>query len=150
MGLSEVRDRLVRNYSGGMIRRLEIAQSTLHRPAILFMDEPTEGLDPVGRHALWSHIRGLRTRERFMGIGQVLTMPIFFASNAIYPIRVMPPWLRWISTANPLTYQVDGLRAVMLTTGRSSYGLGHDVGALAAAAVLMIAIASRMYPRMTQ
>ena len=47
MGLSEVRDRLVRNYSGGMIRRLEIAQSTLHRPAVLFMDEPTVGLDPT-------------------------------------------------------------------------------------------------------
>ncbi len=60
MGLSEVRDRLVRNYSGGMIRRLEIAQSTLHRPAIIFMDEPTEGLDPTARHAVWNHIRNLR------------------------------------------------------------------------------------------
>jgi ABC-2 type transport system ATP-binding protein len=62
MGLSEVRDRLVRHYSGGMIRRLEIAQSTLHRPAIIFMDEPTEGLDPVARHAVWNHIRDLRAR----------------------------------------------------------------------------------------
>ncbi len=62
MGLTEVRERLVRNYSGGMIRRLEIAQSTLHRPAIIFMDEPTEGLDPVARHAVWSHIRDLRAR----------------------------------------------------------------------------------------
>lgn len=62
MGLSEVRDRLVRHYSGGMIRRLEIAQSTLHRPAIIFMDEPTEGLDPVGRHAVWNHIRDLRAK----------------------------------------------------------------------------------------
>lgn len=60
MGLSDVGDRLVRHYSGGMIRRLEIAQSTLHRPAIIFMDEPTEGLDPVARHAVWSHIRDLR------------------------------------------------------------------------------------------
>jgi ABC-2 type transport system ATP-binding protein len=60
MGLADVRDRLVRNYSGGMIRRLEIAQSTLHRPAIVFMDEPTEGLDPGGRHAVWNHIRQLR------------------------------------------------------------------------------------------
>jgi ABC-2 type transport system ATP-binding protein len=45
-----------------MIRRLEIAQSTLHRPAIILMDEPTEGLDPVGRHAVWDHIRDLRSR----------------------------------------------------------------------------------------
>ncbi len=62
MGLGADRDRLVRHYSGGMIRRLEIAQSTLHRPAIVFMDEPTEGLDPVGRHAVWTHIRDLRGR----------------------------------------------------------------------------------------
>ncbi len=92
----------------------------------------------------------VRTRERFMGIGQVLTMPIFFASNAIYPIALMPRWLRWISSANPLTYEVDGLRAVMLTSGRSTYGLAHDVAALVLTAALMIAIASRMYPRMTQ
>jgi len=60
MGLADVRDRLVRNYSGGMIRRLEIAQSTLHRPAVLFMDEPTVGLDPTGRRAVWDHVRALR------------------------------------------------------------------------------------------
>jgi len=61
MGLQDVRDRLVRNYSGGMIRRLEIAQSTLHRPAVLFMDEPTVGLDPLGRRAVWDHVRRLCT-----------------------------------------------------------------------------------------
>ncbi|MDR3419596.1 MAG: ATP-binding cassette domain-containing protein [Nevskia sp.] len=60
MGLSEVRDRLVRGYSGGMIRRLEIAQSTLHRPQVIFMDEPTVGLDPSGRHAVWNHVAELR------------------------------------------------------------------------------------------
>jgi ABC-2 type transport system ATP-binding protein len=70
MGLSEFRDRLVRNYSGGMIRRLEIAQSTLHRPAIVFMDEPTEGLDPGGRHAVWDHIRDLRSR---LGVAIIVT-----------------------------------------------------------------------------
>jgi ABC-2 type transport system ATP-binding protein len=60
MGLAAVRDRLVQAYSGGMIRRLEIAQSTLHRPDILFMDEPTVGLDPGGRRAVWDHVRRLR------------------------------------------------------------------------------------------
>jgi ABC-2 type transport system permease protein len=92
----------------------------------------------------------VRTRERFMGIGQVITMPIFFASNAIYPIALMPGWLRAIASANPLTYEVDGLRAVMLTGGRSAYGLGYDLAALALAGILMIAVATRMYPRMTQ
>jgi ABC-2 type transport system ATP-binding protein len=60
MGLGDVRDRLVRTYSGGMIRRLEIAQSTLHRPRLVFMDEPTVGLDPTGRHTVWKHVRALR------------------------------------------------------------------------------------------
>jgi ABC-2 type transport system ATP-binding protein len=60
MGLAEVAGRLVRLYSGGMIRRLEIAQSVLHRPEILFLDEPTVGLDPLARQAVWEHLRYLR------------------------------------------------------------------------------------------
>lgn len=52
----------------------------------------------------------VKTRERFMGIGQVLTMPLFFASNAIYPIAIMPVWLQAIARVNPLTYEVEGLR----------------------------------------
>jgi ABC-2 type transport system ATP-binding protein len=60
MGLTDVSDRQVRTYSGGMIRRLEIAQSTLHQPAVLFMDEPTVGLDPIGRRAVWDLVRALR------------------------------------------------------------------------------------------
>lgn len=59
MGLTEVSDKLVRNYSGGMIRRLEVAQSMLHRPRILFLDEPTVGLDPIARKAVWEHIQRL-------------------------------------------------------------------------------------------
>jgi ABC-2 type transport system ATP-binding protein len=62
LGLGEARDRLVRTYSGGMIRRLEIAQCTLHRPRLIFMDEPTIGLDPTGRHVVWEHVRTLRER----------------------------------------------------------------------------------------
>lgn len=91
----------------------------------------------------------VRTRERFMGIGQVLTMPIFFASNAIYPIDIMPNWLKVVSLANPLTYQVDALRALMLTGGESRYGLGVDFIVLAAIAAMMTAIAARIYPRLT-
>ncbi len=60
LGLTEARDTLVRHYSGGMIRRLEIAQAMLHRPAVLFLDEPTVGLDPVARRAVWEHVRALR------------------------------------------------------------------------------------------
>ncbi len=60
MELSHVASALVSRYSGGMIRRLEIAQSMLHRPAILFLDEPTVGLDPVAKHSVWQRICGLR------------------------------------------------------------------------------------------
>ncbi len=61
MGLDEFGDKLVRTYSGGMVRRLEIAQSSLHHPKVLFLDEPTIGLDPVARRAVWDMIRDLRT-----------------------------------------------------------------------------------------
>jgi ABC-2 type transport system ATP-binding protein len=60
MELSHAAQKSVRQYSGGMIRRLEIAQSMLHRPAVLFLDEPTVGLDPVAKRAVWARIRALR------------------------------------------------------------------------------------------
>jgi len=90
----------------------------------------------------------VKTRERFMGIGQVLTMPIFFASNAIYPLSLMPGWLRAVSHANPLTYEVDALRSLMLTQGTTDYGLLVDFGVLAAVMVALVAIAAHMYGRM--
>jgi ABC-2 type transport system ATP-binding protein len=60
MGLTEFGRRLVKTYSGGMIRRLELAQAMLHRPMVLFLDEPTIGLDPVARHTVWDRLRELR------------------------------------------------------------------------------------------
>ena len=62
MDLGDAASHVVKQYSGGMIRRLEIAQSLLHRPAVLFMDEPTVGLDPVARAAVWRHIHDIRAR----------------------------------------------------------------------------------------
>jgi ABC-2 type transport system ATP-binding protein len=64
MGLEAAAHRLVRTYSGGMIRRLELAQAMLHRPRILFLDEPTIGLDPVARHAVWERLRHLNRDYR--------------------------------------------------------------------------------------
>jgi len=60
MDLTHAAPKLVKHYSGGMIRRLEIAQSMLHRPSVLFLDEPTVGLDPFAKQAVWKHIRELR------------------------------------------------------------------------------------------
>ncbi|MDT3679343.1 MAG: ABC transporter permease [Burkholderiaceae bacterium] len=92
----------------------------------------------------------VKTRERFMGIGQVLTMPIFFASNAIYPIDLMPPWLRTVASLNPLTYEVDALRAMMLDGVSSRFGIVVDFGVLVVASALVTVIATLMYPRMTR
>ena len=64
MGLSDSADRLVKTYSGGMVRRLELAQAMLHKPAVLFLDEPTIGLDPVARHAVWKHLKDLNQEFR--------------------------------------------------------------------------------------
>ena len=88
----------------------------------------------------------VKTRERFMGIGQVLTMPFFFASSAIYPISIMPGWLKVIAHGNPLTYEVDALRALMLSGGTSSFGLALDFGVLALVTTVMVIIAGRLYP----
>jgi ABC-2 type transport system ATP-binding protein len=60
MGLADATHKLVKTYSGGMIRRLELAQAMLHRPAILFLDEPTIGLDPVARRTVWDRLLDLR------------------------------------------------------------------------------------------
>ena len=62
MGLNEAAGHLVSHYSGGMIRRLEIAQSLLHRPTVLFLDEPTVGLDPGARETVWERVLDLRDR----------------------------------------------------------------------------------------
>jgi ABC-2 type transport system ATP-binding protein len=60
MELADAQHKMVRHYSGGMIRRLEIAQSMLHRPEVLFLDEPTVGLDPSAQHSVWQRILQLR------------------------------------------------------------------------------------------
>ena len=87
----------------------------------------------------------VKTRERFMGIGQVITLPLFFASNAIYPVSIMPTWLQVVANINPLSYMVDGLRALMLTN--SSTGVGVDILILAVVALGISMISAWMYPK---
>jgi ABC-2 type transport system permease protein len=92
----------------------------------------------------------LKTRDRVMGIGQVIVMPLFFASNAIYPINIMPGWLQVVAHINPLTYVVDGLRTLMVTRTSGSTGLGLDLGVLLAITVVLVIIGARLYPRIIQ
>ena len=86
----------------------------------------------------------VRSRDRLMGIGQAITMPLFFASNALYPVDVMPGWLHVLSTANPLSYEVNALRALLTGTPMDPL----DLVVLVAAAVIGIATASRLLRRL--
>jgi ABC-2 type transport system permease protein len=88
----------------------------------------------------------VKTRERFMGIGQILTMPLFFASNAIYPISIMPGWLQVVSKINPLTYMVDAIRSMMIVGGTSSTGFGLDIIVLVISTAILVLIGARLYP----
>ena len=92
----------------------------------------------------------VKTRERFMGIGQLLTMPMFFASNAIYPLDLMPAWLRVVAQVNPLTYLVDALRGLMIVGGESVHGFAVDIAALVAGFGVLLAIAVRLYPTLAE
>jgi len=88
----------------------------------------------------------VKTRERFMGIGQLLTMPLFFASNAIYPLDLMPAWLKTIAIFNPLTYLVDALRGAMISGGQSVYADTTSFGVMLLVFAVLLTLASRLYP----
>jgi len=88
----------------------------------------------------------VRTRERMMGIGQLVTMPLFFASNALYPVSIMPAWLQALSRLNPLTYLVDGLRNLLLY--RQPVGIATDLAILVFSTLLVWSVCSVLYPRL--
>jgi ABC-2 type transport system permease protein len=88
----------------------------------------------------------VRERERFMGIGQLIMMPLFFASSALYPLSVMPAWLRALARANPLTYEVQGLRQMLVGVGGSGV-LWLDFLVVFAFFAAMLAAATRAYPK---
>ncbi|GCF11591.1 transport permease protein [Dictyobacter arantiisoli] len=93
----------------------------------------------------------LKTRDRVMGIGQVLTMPLFFASNAIYPIDIMPKPLQVIAHINPLSYVVDGIRSLMIADAAINLNtIGLDFGILAVVTIVLVIIGSNLYPRIIQ
>ncbi|MFF4621537.1 ABC transporter permease [Nonomuraea jabiensis] len=87
------------------------------------------------------------TRDRLMGIGQAITMPLFFASNALYPATAMPAWLQYVSAVNPLSYQVDALRGLLL--GVPSH-LPLDFAVLFAATAAGITAASVLLGRLAR
>ncbi|MFF3208604.1 ABC transporter permease [Streptomyces sp. NPDC002962] len=87
------------------------------------------------------------SRDRLMGFGQAITMPLFFGSNALYPIGIMPGWLQAVSKVNPLSYEVDALRGLLLGTPAH---LVLDFGVLIVAAALGVAAASSLLGRLAR
>jgi ABC-2 type transport system permease protein len=87
------------------------------------------------------------SRDRLMGIGQAITMPLFFSSNALYPERLMPGWLQAISKVNPLSYEVDALRGLLIGTPAH---LGLDAVVLVAATVAGVTASSLLLPRLAR
>jgi ABC-2 type transport system permease protein len=90
----------------------------------------------------------MKTRERFMGIGQALTMPLFFASNALYPVSMMPEIIRWIAFFNPMSYVVDAVRSLMITGNLSS--LLTDLAAIMLFDAVMFIVASINFRRIIE
>jgi ABC-2 type transport system permease protein len=86
-------------------------------------------------------------RDRLMGIGQMITMPLFFASSALYPVSIMPGWLRVLSRVNPLSYEVDALRGLLI---HSHAHLPLDFGVLALALIVGVATASSLVGRLAR
>ncbi len=87
------------------------------------------------------------SRDRLMGIGQAITMPLFFGSNALYPVNLMPGWLKVINRVNPLGYEVDALRGLLIGTPAN---LPLDFGVLIVASGALIAIAAALLGRLAR
>jgi ABC-2 type transport system permease protein len=86
-------------------------------------------------------------RDRLMGIGQAITMPLFFASNALYPVQLMPAWLKAISKGNPLSYEVSALRGLLVGT---STDLWLDYSVLLGAAIAGVVAAAALLDRLAR
>jgi len=90
----------------------------------------------------------MKTRERFMGIINATVMPLFFTSNALYPVQIMPYALRVVAMFNPLTYIVDALRKSMIYGDYSS--MQGDLLAIAIFVLTSMLIASKVFKRIIE
>jgi ABC-2 type transport system permease protein len=88
----------------------------------------------------------IKERERFMGVGQLIMMPLFFASSALYPLAIMPGWLRAVARVNPLTYEVQGLRQMLVGVGGAGV-VWLDFLVVGSFFLVMLAAATRAYPK---
>lgn len=130
-------------YALALMLRIRLDFSILHVAGVVFFIVLGSALFSTFSLAVACVVK---TRERFMGIGQVLTMPLFFASNAIYPIATMPGWVRAIAKANPVSYQVDALRSLMVQGGQPVFGVGTDACVLLLIFTALVLLTARLYP----
>ncbi len=89
----------------------------------------------------------VRQRERMMGIGQAISLPLFFASNALYPISVMPKALQYVSYGNPMSYEVDALRGLLVGTPAN---LPLDLAVLVGSLAVMVSAAAALLVRLVR
>jgi ABC-2 type transport system permease protein len=87
------------------------------------------------------------SRDRLMGIGQAITMPLFFSSSALYPEHLMPGWLQAISKVNPLSYEVDALRGLLIGTPAH---LWLDAAVLVGSTIAGVTTAALLLPRLAR
>lgn len=152
MGLTDTADKLVREYSGGIIRRLEIAQSTLHRPRVLFLDEPTVGLDPLARRTVWDHLHELRAT-----CGTTVFFTTHYMDEAdshCSRLAIMHRGqLAALGTSAELKASVGGNGKTLddvfahYAGSASSFGLACDFAILLTVTVTLVIIGARIYPR---
>lgn len=90
----------------------------------------------------------MKTRERFMGIGQAIIMPLFFASNALYPVQIMPHILQEFSIVNPMSYVVDAVRGLLITGDLSN--LPFDLAAVTVFDAVLFVLASISFRRIIE
>jgi ABC-2 type transport system permease protein len=90
----------------------------------------------------------MKTRERFMGIGQAIIFPLFFASNALYPVKMMPPILQYFALFNPMSYVVDAVRGLMISGDLTD--LPIDLLAIALFDAIMFVAASVSFKRIIE
>ncbi len=130
-------------YTLALLLRIHLDFSTFHVAGVIFFIVLGSALFSTFSLAVACLVK---TRERFMGIGQVLTMPLFFASNAIYPIAIMPGWVRAVAKVNPLSYQVDALRSLMVSGGQPVFGVAWDAGILLLVFAAFVLLTAKLYP----
>ncbi|MEO8287615.1 MAG: ABC transporter permease [Chloroflexota bacterium] len=92
----------------------------------------------------------VRNRERVQGLGQIIMMPMFFASNSLYPLAIMPAYVAVLATFNPLSYMVDALRTLMVVGSASHFTLPVDFAVMLVVDIVLVTIAGRLYPRVVQ